>query len=405
MTRVLVILKIAVRALQRNTLRSVLTALGIIIGVAAVIATVAIGNGARAAVESQIASLGQNIILVSPGSSSSGGMRGGFGSASTLAIEDAHAIRNELYGVKAVSPEMMRGRTLSAGAENWPTRIMGESEDYFTIRDWSLRDGSYFTGVEVQNSAKVVVLGATVANALFPDGDAVGKVVRVRSTPLVVLGVLAPKGANMAGQDQDDLVVIPVTAMKFITGYNHLMAINVQAAAPDLIPSIKEEITALLRQRHRIGEGREDDFTVRTQDEIAAAATQTARTMTWLLGSVAGVSLVVGGIGIMNIMLVSVTERTREIGTRIAVGARGRDILLQFLVEAVVLSLLGGVLGIALGVGASQVLARAANMPTEVSTAAITTAVAFSAAVGVFFGFYPARKASELDPIEALRFE
>ncbi len=403
--RVFVILKIALRALRRNKMRSVLTALGIIIGVAAVIATVAIGSGAKSAVEAQIASLGQNVIIVSPGSSTSGGMRGGFGSASSLKIEDAIAIRNELPGVAAVSPTSMRTRTASAGSQNWPARIEGQSEEYFMIREWTIGEGDFFTAQDVQNSAKVAVLGQTVATQLFPDGDAVGKSVRIHNTPFVVLGVLAPKGINMTGQDQDNLIIVPIRSMRFITGSIWLFAINVQAVTPEYIPVVKEEIAALLRQRHRIEDGREDDFTIRTQDEIASAATQTADTMTWLLGSVATVSLVVGGIGIMNIMLVSVTERTREIGTRIAVGAKSRDIMLQFLVEAVVLSLLGGLLGIALGFAASAALAKFGNMLVDVPTYVIAGSVGFSAVVGVFFGFYPARKASRLDPIEALRFE
>ena len=405
MMRAFVILKIALRALRRNKMRSVLTALGIIIGVAAVIATVAIGSDARSAVEAQIASLGQNILLIFPGSTTSGGMRGGFGSASTLTLKNAKAIRNELAGVAAVSPTTMRGRTVTAGAQNWPTRIEGQGEEYFQIRDWRIAEGDFFTATDVQHGAKVAVLGATVASQLFPDGDPVGKSIRVRDSPLVVAGVLAPKGANMTGQDQDDLVVVPVTTMRFVAGATWLVSISVQAATSDYMPVLKDEITALLRQRHRIEAGREDDFTVRTQDEIADAASQTAQTMTWLLGSVATVSLVVGGIGIMNIMLVSVTERTREIGTRIAVGAKSRDIMLQFLVEAVVLSILGGVLGIGLGFAASEALAKFGNMLVEIPPWVVGGAVGFSAIVGIFFGFYPAQKASRLDPIEALRFE
>jgi putative ABC transport system permease protein len=408
--RLFVILKIALRALKRNKMRSVLTALGIIIGVGAVIAMVAIGSGARASVEAQIAALGNNIILVFPGSSSSSGVRGGWGTGMTLTVQDADAIRSEVAGVAAVSPESTRGNRISAGNQNWFTRVQGESEEYFTIRDWAVAEGDLFTAADVQAASKIAVLGATVAENVFSEGDPIGKTIRVHDTPLTIRGVLARKGASFTGQDQDDVIFVPITSMRYLYG-GHMFGgvrvnlVNVQVFSPDLIEVVKGDIAALLRQRHKLEPGAEDDFTVRTQEEIAAFATQQSRTMTLLLACIAGVSLVVGGIGIMNIMLVSVTERTREIGTRIAVGAHGKDIMTQFLVEAVLLSGLGGVLGIACGIGVSKLVAEFNNWPVLVPTSAVILAVGFSALVGVFFGFYPARKASRLDPIEALRFE
>ena len=399
-------LKISMRALRRNKLRSALTALGIIIGVGAVIAMVSIGHGAKAQVEAQIASMGQNVILIFSGSTTRTGIRTGWGGAGTLTVDDALAISREVAGIVRVSPEIRTTRQIAAGNQNWLTQILGEGPDYFELRDWAFTAGGPFTATDVRAAAKVAVIGQTVAEQLFPNEDPVGQVVRVKNVPFVIVGVLAPKGMSFMGSDQDDVVILPYTsAMKRVTGETTLRSIMAQAGSSAECAAAQPQITDLLRQRHRIAPGRDDDFTVRTQQEIAEMATATARIMTLLLGAIASVSLVVGGIGIMNIMLVSVTERTREIGIRLAVGARGRDILLQFLIEAVTLSSLGGIIGIALGLGTSQVLARVMEWPSLISVSAVVVALVFSMGVGVFFGFYPARKAARLDPIEALRYE
>ncbi len=397
------VIKVALRALRRSAMRSVLTALGIIIGVAAVIAMVSIGNGAKSQVEASIASLGQNIISVFPGSSNSGGMRGGWGSSSTLTIEDAQAISQEIAGIVAVSPEMRDRSQILANGLNWNSSIYGEDVSYLEIRLWATDEGEMFTEADVRSSTKVCVIGRTVANQLFPDSDAVGQNLRIRNIPFKVLGVLATKGFNFFGQDQDDVVIIPYTShIKRIARRPNLNSILIQAQTPEIMARVQQDVTDLLQQRRN---GRDPDFTVRNQQELAEAATATTKTMTVLLGAIAGVSLIVGGIGIMNIMLVSVTERTREIGIRLAVGAHGRDVLTQFLIEAIILSVMGGTLGVLLGVGSSQLISRLNGWPVLVSTSAIFGAVAFSAAIGVFFGFYPARKAAQLDPIEALRYE
>ena len=401
--RIINTIKVALRALRRNKMRSILTALGIIIGVGAVIAMVSIGNGAKAQVEAQVASLGENVITVFPGSFTTGGMRSGWGSASTLTIEDAEGIRREVANAVAVSPEVRDRAQVLANGLNWNTQIMGESPDYPAIRTWKFAEGSIFTDQDVRSVAKVAVLGKTVVDQLFPDGDPLGKTVRIRNIPFKVVGVLASKGFNLFGQDQDDTVVIPYTShLKRVSHHTNINSILVQAASAEAIDKVQQDITDLLMQRRK---GREQDFTVRNQVEIAQAATATSETMTLLLGAIAGVSLIVGGIGIMNIMLVSVTERTREIGIRLAVGAHGRDVLLQFLIEAVILSSLGGVIGILLGIGGSELVSMKTGWPILVSSTSVVVAVVFSAAVGMFFGFYPARKAAQLDPIEALRYE
>lgn len=387
-------------------MRSVLTALGIIIGVAAVIAMVGIGNGAKAQVETQIASLGQNVILIFSGSTTSSGIRTGWGGAGTLKIEDAEAIRREVPDIIAVSEEVVSTTQVAAGNQNWFTRIYGESADYFELRQWPLADGAPFTSQDVRSANKVCVIGRTTASQVYGNDDPVGQILRIKNVPFVVTGVLTPRGLSPQGVDQDDVVVMPYTsAMKRVAGGTSLRNINVQVSDARQIDSAQQQIISLLRQRHNIRPGRDDDFTVRNQQEIAEAATATSRVMTVLLGAIAGVSLVVGGIGIMNIMLVSVTERTREIGVRLAVGAHGRDILTQFLIEAVSLSCIGGVIGIIIGIGASRLLSIYANWPTLISMSSIAIAFSFSAAVGVFFGFYPAREAARLDPIEALRYE
>ena len=401
--RVINTIKVALRALRRNKMRSILTALGIIIGVGAVIAMVSIGNGAKAQVEAQVASLGENVITVFPGSFTAGGMRGGWGSMSTLTIDDADAIKRETVNVLGVSPEMRDRAQVLANGLNWNTQIMGESPDYSSIRSWPIASGAMFTDQDVRSVAKVAVIGKTVADQLFTDGEELGQTIRIRNIPFKIVGVLAAKGFNLFGQDQDDTVVIPYTShMKRIARRPNINSILVQAASAKTIDKVQQDITDLLMQRRK---GREQDFTVRNQVELAQAATATSETMTVLLGAIAGVSLIVGGIGIMNIMLVSVTERTREIGIRLAVGAHGRDVLLQFLIEAVILSSLGGLIGIVIGVGASELVSLKTGWPILVSTTSVVVAVAFSAVVGVFFGFYPARKAAQLDPIEALRYE
>jgi putative ABC transport system permease protein len=403
MRRLFAIFKIAFRALRRNKLRTILTMLGMIIGVSAVIAMVSIGNGAKAQVEAQIANLGQNVLSVFPGSLSSGGARGGWGSASTLLPEEAEMIAAEVPGVVATSPEVRDRQQIMANGLNWNTSVMGESPDYLTIRAWPLADGAMFTEVDVRASSKVAVIGKTVADQLFAGNDPIGQTLRIRNIPFKIIGVLTSKGVSFFGSDQDDTVVIPYTsAMRRVMGRQFLSAILVQASSAKDMTRIQADTANLLQQRRG---GREPDFTVRSQLELAEAATATSKTMTALLGGIACVSLIVGGIGIMNIMLVSVTERTREIGIRMAVGAKGKDILWQFLIEAVTLSVIGGAIGIALGMGASKLLAAKMNWPALTSTTSILIAFAVSAGVGIFFGFYPARKASRLDPIEALRYE
>ncbi len=397
---------VALRALRRNKMRSVLTALGIIIGVGAVIAMVGIGNGAKAQVEAQIASLGQNVILIFSGSTTSSGIRTGWGGAGTLKIEDAEAIRREVPGVIGVSEEVVSTTQVAAGNQNWFTRIYGESADYFDIRQWPLADGAPFTPQDVRSANKVCVIGRTTATQIYGNENPIGQILRIKEVPFTVTGVLTPKGLSTQGVDQDDIVIMPYTsAMKRVIGGTTLRNINVQIGDAQQLEAAQQQIISLLRQRHNIRPGRDDDFTVRNQQEIAEAATATSRVMTLLLGAIAGVSLVVGGIGIMNIMLVSVTERTREIGVRMAVGAHGSDILTQFLIEAVTLSSVGGVIGIICGIGASKILSAYAHWPTLISVSSIAIAFLFAAAVGIFFGFYPARKAAALDPIEALRYE
>jgi len=400
--------RIAARAIRRNKVRSILTMLGVIIGVASVIAMIALGSGARAAIDQQIQSQGTNVIYVSAGSfgRGPGTVRQGAGSVSTLTLEDAQAIAQQVSTVDRMSP-MVRCRVqVVAGNQNWNTSIESGNEDYVTIRNWPITSGANFTARDVLVAEKVCLLGATVVQNLFPDQDPVGQVIRVKNLPFRILGVLAAKGQGQFGQDQDDLIVAPYTTVqKKVLGIPSIQQVLVSAVSSDAVEPTATEITQLLRQRHRIANPEDDDFTVRTVEEMAATRVEMARTMTLLLMSVASVSLLVGGIGIMNIMLVSVTERTREIGLRMAVGARTRDILRQFLAEAVGLSVVGGALGVLLGIGASQGLTRFLAWPTSITTASILIAFAFAGAVGVFFGYYPARKAANLDPIEALRYE
>jgi putative ABC transport system permease protein len=401
------IIKIAVRALRRNKMRTILTMLGIIIGVGAVIAMVALGRAAKVQIQARIAALGQNVVVVFSGSVNRNGVFSGFGGAGTLTVEDALAIQNEVPNIAAVSPEVRSSAQIMAGENNWSTSITGESIDYLpVIRQWDFAEGEIFTEADVRSAAKVCVLGKTTADKLFPDGGAVGQIIRIKNVPVKVLGVLKPKGVSMVGQDQDDTVIVPyTTGMKRFAGVTMLRTINVSATSADRVADVIDGMTQLLRQRHRIQPGRDDDFIIRNPQEFFEAQNAATDTMTALLAGVATISLIVGGIGIMNIMLVSVTERTREIGIRMAVGARGYDILLQFLIEAVTLSSIGGILGILSGIGGAKMLTLIKHWPTLVSTNSIILAFVFSAAVGIFFGFYPARKASQLDPIEALRYE
>jgi putative ABC transport system permease protein len=397
---------IALRALKRNLMRSGLTMLGIIIGVAAVIAMVAIGTGAKEQVASSIAQIGQNTVLVLSGTGSHGGIRGGWGSSPTLTRQDYEAIRKEIPGVIRATPDVRKIAQVMAGNQNVNTTVNGVGEDYVEIRAWDFVEGGNFMAADVRAATKVALLGQTVATNLFGDASPVGQIVRIQNAPYTVVGLLKPKGMNMMGMDQDDMVLVPwSSALVRLTGTESFRAISVQVESADQIEVVMEELTALLRQRHRIRDGAEDDFHVRSQQEIMEMATSTTKTMTILLGAIAGVSLLVGGIGIMNIMLVSVTERTREIGVRMAVGARGSDILLQFLVEAVVLSVGGGLIGIGLGIAIAKIVSAKVGWNTLVSPESVVLAFVFSAAIGIFFGFYPARKAAGLDPIEALRYE
>jgi len=367
---------------------------------------VSIGNGAKAQIEARIASLGQNVIIVLSGSVTRGGFSMGFGSAPSLTQGDFDAVRKEVSGVEGASPEVRSNQQIAYGNQNTQVQVTGVGEDYASVRSWTLATGNNFTDVDVRNANKVCLIGKTTAETLFGDGDPVGQIIRIKSAPFTVVGALAAKGVGGMGNDQDDIILVPYTsAMKRLSGGTSFRSFVVQAASPQEVPEVSEAITELLRQRHRIQEGRDDDFIIRTQQEIAETATATSKVMTMLLGSIAGVSLLVGGIGIMNIMLVSVTERTREIGVRLAVGARSGDILLQFLTEAVTLSIIGGLLGIAIGLLTSEIVSKKLEWPTLVSSSSIILAFAFSGAIGIFFGFYPARKAAQLDPIDALRYE
>lgn len=398
--------KIALQALLRNKLRSFLTMLGIIIGVGAVITMVAVGEGAKSQVEAQIASLGSNVLFVLPGTITQGGVRSGFGSVTTLTADDAKAILQECDTIKAVSPGVRTVAQVVNQAQNWSTAITGAGPSYEEIRNWPVVEGRYFTQQEVDASAKVCLLGKVVKDNLFGGQDPIGQVVRIKRIPFHVIGILAEKGQEGFGGDQDDTVIIPYTTaqkkLMGITYLGHILTSVREGASPD---RAQEQIQALLRQRHRIVLGKDDDFTMRSQVQIASTASETSQTMLVLLGSVACVSLIVGGIGIMNIMLVSVTERTREIGIRMAVGARSKDILLQFLTEAVVLSFIGGVIGILLGIISSKSISALAGWPAILSPGSILVAFFFSSFIGVIFGFYPARKAALLDPIDALRYE
>ena len=402
------ILKVALRALSRNKMRSLLTMLGIVIGVGAVITMVSIGQGAQKLVEEQIQSMGTNILQVWAGSRRFGGIQMGAGTSGTLTGEDILAIERESSVVQAATPIIRSQGQMVFGNQNWFTQIQGVNDKYLRIRAWPIQDGEFFTEGDIPAAARVVVLGKTVADNLFPGIDPVGQILRVRDLPFRVVGVLSPKGQSMMGQDQDDITLMPYTTVqKKVRGRANLSIENamLSTVSPAASYVAENQISEILRQRHRIRAGDPDDFTVRNLSDIAETAQQTTTIMTLLLGSIAAISLLVGGIGIMNIMLVSVTERTREIGIRMAVGARSGQIRLQFLTESLVLSLIGGLIGVLLGAGLAIVISRFFSWPTLVSSLSVLVSFAFAAAVGIFFGYYPAHKAASLDPIEALRYE
>jgi len=401
--------RVALRALGRNKMRSFLTALGIIIGVGAVISMVSIGEGAKRGVADRFASMGTNLLFVSPGSRSSHGVHSGSGGFNTLKPEDAAAIERQCDAVKYTSPSASARAQVVYGNKNWNTSIQGTGAKYPEVRNWEIEQGTYFDEGHVRSSAKVCVLGSEVKKSLFEDEDAIGKIVRVKAIPFRVIGTFKSKGESGGWFNRDDMMTVPyTTVMKRLTGQEYISSIDIQAVSSARTQEAQTQIEELMRVRHKIAPGAEDDFQVRNMAEIAEGAAQATQIMTILLGSIASISLLVGGIGIMNIMLVSVTERIREIGIRMAVGARQKDILLQFLTEAIVLSVLGGLIGVFFGIGLSRLLKYIkifAEFKATVSPGSILLAFVFSASVGIFFGFYPARKASRLDPIEALRYE
>jgi putative ABC transport system permease protein len=403
---ILMTLRIALKALNRNKMRTVLTMLGMIIGVGAVITMVALGTGARTTIEERVKSAGTNMIMVNAGNFSTGGVRMGQGNSTTMTPEDAAMIK-VIPGVQYAAAGANSRSQVIAGNQNWSTNVQGTDIDLPLIRNWPTKYGSFFTAADVAGAQKVAVLGTVVSDTLFgPDVDPTGQIIRLRSQPFKVIGVMVSKGQSSMGQDQDDTIFTPyTTVMKKLQGQHNINNITVSAAEADQIQDVAEAIRVSLRTSHKIVPGDPDDFMVRTLEEMASVQTETTKTMTTLLASIAGVSLLVGGIGIMNIMLVSVTERTREIGLRMAIGARGKDVLLQFLVEAIVISLIGGLIGIGLGFGLSAAVQKFMEWPAVISPNAIALAFGFAAVTGVFFGFYPARKAAGLDPIEALRFE
>ncbi len=404
----LMIIRVAFRALVRNKMRAALTMLGIIIGVSAVIAMVSIGQGASASVQAQIESIGTNLLFVSAGAQNVGGVRSGTGDTgtNTLTVEDLDAIKREVPSVSMVTPNVNARSQLVAGNMNWNTSVTGVSEQYPEIRKWPVATGSFFTDAEVRTAARVIVIGQTLADNLYPGTDPIGQDIRVANLPFRVVGVMARKGQDPQGRDQDDVAFAPYTTVqKKVLGRDRIQIAFVSAISQDATYTAQSQITDLLRQRHKLTANEPNDFTVRNMTDVAEAANETSKTMTILLACIAGVSLLVGGIGIMNIMLVSVTERTREIGIRMAIGARSSAVRTQFLIESIVLSVTGGMIGIILGVVLSLAIPAFLGWPTLVSMMAIVGSVLFSAAVGIFFGYYPARKAAALDPIDALRYE
>ena len=405
MNKILIVVQVALRALRKHKLRTFLTMLGIIIGVAAVISMLSIGQGARASIEEQINKLGTNVLTVFPGSFTRGGMHHGWGSVSTLTDSDAKAIQRDCDSVALVSPFVRTSAQVVYGNQNWATSIYGVSPEFADIRDWQADEGVYFTHQETNSFTKVCVLGKTVAKNLFGDDNPIGQVVRIKKVTFKVIGILTSKGAGMVG-DQDDVVIVPyTTAQKKLMGITNINTIWVSAKDKNLVEKAQDEITELLTQRHRIPAGKEKDFTVRSMSEMAQTGMAIATTLTILLGSIAAISLLVGGIGIMNIMLVAVNERIREIGIRMAVGAKEKDILLQFLIEAVVISSIGGLIGIFIGAGISGLISKFAGWSTSITLSSIILSFFFSSIVGLTFGLFPARKAAKLNPVEALRYE
>ncbi len=400
------LLKVALKSILKSRMRSLLTALGIIIGVAAVVVMVAIGDGAQIQVEQQISSLGSNLLIIFPGSASTGGIRMGAGSINRFTMDDVKRIEDEATLIKAVSPIVRSGGQVIGGVGNWSTQILGVAPNYLEIRDWPLASGDFFTDKDMISRAKVAVLGQTVVKQLFPNEDPIGQQIRIRNVPFKVIGVLTAKGQSAMGSDQDDIIFAPATTvLDRLTGGRFISYIQASAVSTDQIDAAQKQLVTIMREAHHLSPGEDDDFTVRNQAEITEAATETSKILTILLASVAGVSLIVGGIGIMNIMLVSVTERTREIGIRLSVGARTSDILIQFLTEAIVLSLAGGLIGVLLSIGIIFVLTNYVGMTAVIRPEIIFIAVTFAGVIGIFFGFYPARKAANLNPIDALRYE
>ncbi|MBT3449113.1 MAG: FtsX-like permease family protein [Bacteroidetes Order II. Incertae sedis bacterium] len=400
------LVKVAGKSIIKNKMRTLLTMLGIIIGVGAVIVMVAVGEGAQSQIEEQIQNLGTNMLVITPGSSSAGGVSQGASSFNRLKAEDAEKIKNESAFVAGVSPVIFTRTQIVGGNGNWRSTIHGVSTDYPVIRDWDLTSGRFFDASEQRLGKKVMVLGATIAENLFPDEDPVGQRVLVRNVPVVIIGVLEKKGQTPDGNDQDDVALAPfLTVQRRLSNFTFVRQILANTYSPDDIDEAQVELRAIMREAHGLASWESDDFEVKNQDQLSEAAQGTTEVMTMLLAAIASISLLVGGIGIMNIMLVSVTERTREIGIRMAIGARGSDVLTQFLIESIVMSILGGAIGVAIGFGGARLLATFTGWNTVVSPDTIFVAIAFSAAVGIFFGFYPARKAAALNPIDALRFE
>ncbi len=400
------LIKVASKSIIKNKMRTLLTMLGIIIGVGAVIVMVAVGDGAKSQIERQIQNLGTNMLVVTPGTSSSGGVSRGAGSFNRLKLKDAEKLKNESMYLSAVSPVVSTFTQAVGGKGNWRTRINGVDVDYPLIRDWRVASGSFFTAADVRQGKKVAVIGATVAEKLFGDDDPVGETIRVRRVPITVIGVLQPKGQTAEGTDQDDVILAPYTTVgSRLSRWNYVSQILASTSSPGDIPAAQAEVTAIIQESHGLASWEDNDFEVKNQSELTEAAAGTTEVMTLLLAAIAGISLLVGGIGIMNIMLVSVTERTREIGIRMAIGARGRDVLTQFLIESVVMSILGGAVGVAVGFGGAWLLGDLMGWSTVVNGETVAIAIIFSGAVGIFFGFYPAKKAASLNPIEALRYE
>ncbi|MEN2995099.1 MAG: ABC transporter permease [Thermodesulfovibrio sp.] len=403
------IISIAIRSLKANAMRSFLATLGIIIGVGAVVTMVAIGTGAKEKISAQISSMGSNLILILPGATTQGGIRMGAGTQQTLKLTDAEAIAKEISQISAVAPVISGTAQVIFGNQNWSTGVIGTTPEMLTVREWEVVMGRFLTEQDVRNGTKVAVIGQTVSEKLFGDLDPVGKIIRIKKVPFEVVGVLGRKGQSHTGQDQDDIIYVPITtAQRTLFGHilpGRVRLIYVKTFSVEAIPTVTEQIKTLLRQRHKIAPGQEDDFTVMDLTQILKAAEESTKTMSILLGAIASVSLIVGGIGIMNIMLVSVTERTREIGIRMAVGAKPKDIRIQFLIESVFLTMVGGVVGLLLGVFASFIVSSIMQWPISISPFSVLIAFSFSAFIGIFFGFYPAYKASSLNPIDALRYE